>query len=42
MSSGLLVLQAMEKAHGNQTHAARFLRISRDALRYRLKKFGLL
>jgi two-component system, NtrC family, response regulator AtoC len=37
-----LVLQAMEKAHGNQTHAAKLLRISRDALRYRLKKFGLL
>ncbi len=41
-SERILVLQAMEKARGNQTHAAKFLRISRDALRYRLKKFGLL
>ena len=33
---------ALEKAGGNQTHAARLLDISRDALRYKMKKFGLI
>ena len=33
---------AMSQASGNQTHAARLLDISRDALRYKLKKFGLI
>jgi DNA-binding NtrC family response regulator len=33
---------AMRQAKGNQTHAAKLLDISRDALRYKLKKFGLL
>jgi len=33
---------AMKEASGNQTHAAKLLDISRDALRYKLKKFGLL
>jgi two-component system, NtrC family, response regulator AtoC len=33
---------AMKQANGNQTQAARLLDISRDALRYKLKKFGLL
>ena len=37
-----LVEMAMSQASGNQTHAARLLDISRDALRYKLKKFGLL
>ena len=37
-----LVRQAMERAHGNQTHAAQLLHIERDALRRRLIKFGLL
>jgi DNA-binding NtrC family response regulator len=37
----LLVLRALEAAGGNQTHAARILRISRDRLRYRLKKHNL-
>jgi DNA-binding protein Fis len=32
----------MKQANGNQTHAARLLDISRDALRYKLKKFGLM
>jgi len=32
---------AMRQANGNQTHAARLLDISRDALRYKLKKFDL-
>jgi DNA-binding protein Fis len=33
-----LVLRAMEAASGNQSEAARILRIGRDALRYKLKK----
>ncbi|HEY4960906.1 MAG TPA: sigma-54 dependent transcriptional regulator [Terriglobales bacterium] len=37
-----LVEMAMTRANGNQTHAARLLDISRDALRYKLKKFGLI
>jgi two-component system, NtrC family, response regulator AtoC len=37
-----LVELAMRQANGNQTHAAKLLDISRDALRYKLKKFGLL
>jgi transcriptional regulator with PAS, ATPase and Fis domain len=37
-----LVEMAMSQANGNQTHAARLLDISRDALRYKLKKFGLM
>ncbi len=36
-----LVAQALERAGGNQTHAARLLRLSRDQLRYRVEKFGL-
>jgi len=38
----LLVIRALEKAGGNQTQAARSLRIKRDALRYKMKKFQLL
>ena len=37
-----LVELAMSQASGNQTHAAKLLDISRDALRYKLKKFGLI
>ena len=37
-----LVEMAMKQAGANQTHAARLLDISRDALRYKLKKFGLM
>jgi DNA-binding NtrC family response regulator len=33
-----LVRQAMERSGGNLTHAARLLHVSRDQLRYRLKK----
>ena len=33
-----LVQQALERSHGNQTRAAELLGISRDQLRYRLKK----
>ncbi len=36
-----MVKLAMKQANNNQTHAARLLDISRDALRYKLKKFGL-
>ena len=35
------VEMALTQANGNQTQAARLLDISRDALRYKLKKFGL-
>ena len=37
-----LVELALRQAEGNQTHAARLLDISRDALRYKMKKFGLM
>jgi DNA-binding NtrC family response regulator len=37
-----LVRQALEATEGNQVRAARLLGISRDALRSRMKKFGLL
>jgi DNA-binding NtrC family response regulator len=37
-----MVALAMRQANGNQTHAAKLLDISRDALRYKLKKFGLI
>ena len=36
-----MVELAMNQTNGNQTTAARLLDISRDALRYKLKKFGL-
>jgi two-component system response regulator AtoC len=36
-----MVELAMRQAEDNQTHAAKLLDISRDALRYKLKKFGL-
>lgn len=37
-----LIRQAVDITRGNQTKAARLLNITRDALRYRLQKFGLL
>ena len=37
-----LVVKALENTKGNQTRAARLLGISRDALRYKMQKFGLL
>jgi transcriptional regulator with PAS, ATPase and Fis domain len=37
-----MVRQALDKTRGNQTHAARLLGISRDALRYKMKKFRFL
>lgn len=37
-----LLVRALEKFKGNQTHAARYLDISRKALRYRMEKHGIL
>lgn len=37
-----LLRNALDQAHGNQSEAARHLRIGRDALRYKMKKYGLL
>ena len=37
----MLVVKALEEANGNQSRAARQLRIGRDALRYKMKKYGL-
>ncbi len=37
-----MVQQALDQTKGNQTRAARLLDISRDALRYKMKKFNLL
>ena len=37
-----MVRQALEHTHGNQTRAAQLLDISRDALRYKMKKFSFL
>jgi DNA-binding NtrC family response regulator len=37
-----LLDQALTQAGGNQSKAARQLRIGRDALRYKMKKYGLL
>jgi len=37
----MLVERALEKAGGNQTQAARLLHITRDTLRYRMKKLNL-
>ena len=36
-----LIADALAKAAGNQSEAARRLRIGRDALRYKIKKYGL-
>jgi transcriptional regulator with PAS, ATPase and Fis domain len=37
-----LVVEALTQAEGNQSKAARQLKIGRDALRYKMKKYGLL
>jgi transcriptional regulator of acetoin/glycerol metabolism len=37
-----MVRQALARTRGNQTQAARLLGISRDAMRYKMKKFALL
>jgi DNA-binding NtrC family response regulator len=36
-----LVVQALERTRGNQTHAAKLLGLNRDQVRYRMSKFGL-
>lgn len=36
-----LILRALEKFHWNQTHAAKYLDISRKALMYRMEKHGI-
>jgi len=36
-----LVVQALERAGGNQTQAGQLLGINRDQVRYRIEKFGL-
>jgi two-component system response regulator AtoC len=36
-----LLVQALERAGGNQTHAGHLLGINRDQVRYRIDKFGL-
>ena len=36
-----LLVQALERAGGNQTHAGQLLGINRDQVRYRVEKFGL-
>jgi DNA-binding protein Fis len=35
------VIQALERAGGNQTQAGHLLGINRDQVRYRIEKFGL-
>ena len=37
-----LIVQALKKSDRNQTRAAKLLGISRDALRYKMQKFGLI
>jgi DNA-binding NtrC family response regulator len=37
-----LLLQALERSHGNQSQAAQLLGLNRDQVRYRIEKFGLL
>jgi DNA-binding NtrC family response regulator len=34
-------VEALSRANGNQSEAARILKIGRDALRYKMKKFGI-
>ena len=36
-----LLLQALARADGNQTHAGQLLGLNRDQVRYRIEKFGL-
>ncbi len=36
-----MVMKALQKAGGNQTRAAVLLGITRDTLRYKMKKFSL-
>ena len=36
-----LLIQALERSQGNQSHAAQLLGLNRDQVRYRIEKFGL-
>jgi DNA-binding protein Fis len=36
-----MIEQALRESGGNQTQAAQRLGVSRDTLRYRLKKYGI-
>jgi len=36
------ILRALESTNNNQSHAARLLKITRETLRYRMKKYGLI
>jgi two-component system response regulator AtoC len=36
-----LLRQALEQARGNKTNAAKLLRVTRDTLRYKVKKYKL-
>jgi transcriptional regulator with PAS, ATPase and Fis domain len=36
-----LIRQALEQSRGNKTTAAKLLRITRDTLRYKVKKYNL-
>ena len=36
-----LLVQALDRCGGNQTHAGQLLGINRDQVRYRIEKFGL-
>ena len=36
-----LLVQALERSHGNQTQAGQLLGINRDQVRYRIEKFSL-
>jgi DNA-binding NtrC family response regulator len=36
-----LIIAALEKAEGNATRAAKYLNVSYDTLRYRIKKYGI-
>jgi DNA-binding NtrC family response regulator len=37
-----LIVRALDRCHGNQTHAARYLDLSRRTLIYRMEKFGII
>ena len=36
-----LIRLALEQSHGNKSNAAKLLRISRDTMRYKVKKYKL-
>jgi len=36
-----LLVQALERCHGNHSQAAQLLGLNRDQVRYRIEKFGL-